>query len=108
MRNPIDGLKSAAPTTVDDLIKQRQAINHAVSGQPPAPPTLPQQQPMPAPAPAPQSYGGFTFHQPTPDIEGLVRAMRASGMQGSNTQDIELQPDIDELLRRAAAIPVGQ
>lgn len=105
-QNPINGLKQAGPTDVDSLIQQRQAIQQKMTGlSQPAPAPQP---PAQAPQAGPQSYGGFTFHQPTPDIEGLVKALKGEGMIGSNTQDIELHPDINELLRRAAAIPVGQ
>lgn len=99
---PINGLKQAAPGDVDSLIREREEINKLMArGAPPEPQAAPAQ-------PLPQSYGGFSFHQGTPDIEGLVKALQNSGMTNSNTHDVELRSDINELLKRAAAIPVGQ
>lgn len=111
MPGPVDGLKAAAPS-VDDLIRQRQMINQTVGGLGSQPPQQPQAPPPAAPPQGgPQSYGGFSFSSHMPDIEGLVKALRGGGYTGSNTQDIELpaeQDSIENLIKRAQAIPVGQ
>ncbi len=84
---------------VDALIKQRSMINQTVGQL--APPNAPQ---MPAPNTEP-----FVFSKPEgiPDIQGLINAMKGSGLTGSRTADIELPPDTDDLIRRARAIPAS-
>lgn len=126
MPGPLDALKNAFPpnklsqqiltsqggpgsTDPEALIKQRQAVNSMASGQPVNPQAPFQGQPNPL---GNVSHGGFSFHQTTPDIEGLVAALKGGGMTGSRPgRDIDLdqpQPEaqmpFEELMRRAQAI----
>lgn len=112
---PMQGLKQAAPPPpqasadgIDQLVAQRQGINSAVGGGlPPSPGGAQVDMPM-----MPSHGGGFNFHQTPPDIAGLASAMHGAGMQGSRTENIDLdsQPEMgfDELMRRAQAIPGGR
>lgn len=93
------------PDYQDDLTKQilqRQQVNGAMAGQPSVPPP---------PAAAPTAMGGFSFSQPTIDLQSLVEALKKAGMTGSRTSDVDLdvQPQLtfDELMKRAQAIPTS-